>query len=76
MMMGRELVQVNDVPAGNVFAVGGLTGAILRNGTLCGPSDHEIPGNQDAWDGDRAFIVNLAGMYATVSVFYCGLTAF
>ncbi|KAJ1670535.1 Cytoplasmic GTPase/eEF2-like protein (ribosomal biogenesis), partial [Spiromyces aspiralis] len=32
--MGRELVLLDHVPAGNVFAVRGLAGAILRTGTL------------------------------------------
>ncbi|KAI5454887.1 Cytoplasmic GTPase/eEF2-like protein (ribosomal biogenesis) [Naganishia albida] len=35
MMMGRELVPVDFVPAGNIFAIGGLEGKVLRNATLC-----------------------------------------
>ncbi|KAJ9117235.1 hypothetical protein QFC20_000380 [Naganishia adeliensis] len=35
MMMGRELVPVDFVPAGNIFAIGGLEGKALRNATLC-----------------------------------------
>lgn len=59
MMMGRDLVAVEEVPAGNVFAVAGLEGKILRNGTLCGMGDGgEV--QQDA-------IVNLAGLHMTVS---------
>ena len=59
MMMGRDLVAVEEVPAGNVFAVAGLEGKILRNGTLCGLGNGgEV--QQDA-------IVNLAGLHMTVS---------
>ena len=32
--MGRELEALQEVPAGNVFGVGGLEGHILKNGTL------------------------------------------
>ncbi|KAG0234543.1 Cytoplasmic GTPase/eEF2-like protein (ribosomal biogenesis) [Actinomortierella wolfii] len=34
MIMGRELVQLEQVPAGNVFGIGGLEGHILKYGTL------------------------------------------
>lgn len=34
MMMGRDLLAVQRVPAGNVFAARGLEGVVLRNGTL------------------------------------------
>lgn len=33
-MMGRDLEALNEVPAGNVFAIAGLEGKILKNGTL------------------------------------------
>lgn len=33
-MMGRELVAVDEVPAGHVCAIGGLDGAVFRNATL------------------------------------------
>lgn len=36
-MMGRELVPVNEVLAGNVFAVAGLEGKVWRSATLCSP---------------------------------------
>ncbi|KAF3902666.1 hypothetical protein AA313_de0200125 [Arthrobotrys entomopaga] len=35
LMMGRELVSLEKVPAGNVFGIGGLEGKVLKNGTLC-----------------------------------------
>ncbi|KAI1433422.1 P-loop containing nucleoside triphosphate hydrolase protein [Xylaria sp. CBS 124048] len=35
MFMGRNLESLNSVPAGVVFGIGGLEGAILKSGTLC-----------------------------------------
>ncbi|KAK6350065.1 Elongation factor-like GTPase 1 [Orbilia brochopaga] len=35
LMMGRELVALEKVPAGNVFGIGGLEGHVLKNATLC-----------------------------------------
>ena len=32
--MGRDIVAVNEVPAGNVFGVLGLEGSIMKSGTL------------------------------------------
>lgn len=34
-MMGRDLQSLDEVPAGNVFGIGGLEGNVLKNGTLC-----------------------------------------
>ncbi len=36
-MMGRDLVPVNEVLAGNVFAIAGLEGKVWRSATLCSP---------------------------------------
>ncbi|EJU03216.1 translation elongation factor 2 [Dacryopinax primogenitus] len=41
-IMGRDLVPVQAVPAGNVFAIGGLGGVVLRNATLCSPNGASI----------------------------------
>lgn len=41
MMMGRDLVPVSEVPAGNVFAIGGLDGVVLRNATLISPDNDD-----------------------------------
>jgi ribosome assembly protein 1 len=35
LIMGRELVALDSVPAGNVFGISGLEGKILKNGTIC-----------------------------------------
>ncbi|KAJ3019320.1 UNVERIFIED_CONTAM: Cytoplasmic GTPase/eEF2-like protein (ribosomal biogenesis) [Siphonaria sp. JEL0065] len=34
MLMGRELQELDEVPAGNVFGIGGLDGHVLKTGTL------------------------------------------
>lgn len=34
-LMGRDLQPLTSVPAGNVFGIGGLSGKLLKNGTLC-----------------------------------------
>lgn len=52
MMMGRDLIRVQRVPAGNVFAVRGLDSVVLRNGTLM-----RMPGGAPLRD-----VVNLAGL--------------
>ena len=64
MMMGRDLVPVSEVPAGNVFAIGGLDGIVLRNATLCGPSDKCV---EDEWSNDG--YINLASVANQVSFF-------
>ncbi len=69
MIMGRDLLAVNDVPAGNVFAVRGMEGRVLRNATLCSPSliqsypidRHQDPTTIDATMANSTF-VNLAGI--------------
>jgi len=38
LIMGREFVSLESVPAGNVFGIGGLEGKILKNGTICSVS--------------------------------------
>lgn len=67
-MMGRELVPVESVPAGNVFAVRGLDGKVWRNATLCAPtaegisieSSKDLSAHQDC-------LVNMAGVLRYVS---------
>ncbi|WFC98912.1 Cytoplasmic GTPase/eEF2-like protein (ribosomal biogenesis) [Malassezia yamatoensis] len=53
MMMGRDLVAVQSVPAGNLFAVRGLDGVVLRNGTLIRIPQQDAPPSQ---------VINLAGV--------------
>lgn len=57
MMMGRDLVAVDEVPAGHVCAIGGLEGVVPRNATLWAPSASGVA------DGEvRGELVNLAGV--------------
>ncbi|CAN3367429.1 ribosome assembly protein 1 [Diutina catenulata] len=35
LLMGRDLIRVKSVPAGNIVGVRGLDGAILKTGTIC-----------------------------------------
>lgn len=67
MMMGRDLIEVDRVPAGNVFAINGLEGRVMRNATMYassakGLADGDLDNAQeDGW-------VNLAGIIMTVSL--------
>lgn len=42
VMMGRELVPVQSVSAGNVFAIAGLDGKVWRSATLCGAPEGQV----------------------------------
>ncbi|ODV96939.1 hypothetical protein PACTADRAFT_48729 [Pachysolen tannophilus NRRL Y-2460] len=37
LLMGRELIALKEVPAGNIVGIGGLAGKVLKNGTLISP---------------------------------------
>ncbi|GAA5924993.1 GTPase RIA1 [Sporobolomyces koalae] len=62
MMMGRELLAVKEVQAGNLFAIGGLEGIVLRNATLCGIGKGKETKEGKERDEDRECLVNLAGV--------------
>lgn len=49
------------MPAGNVFAIRGLEGTVLRNATLCAPPAGDATETPDAAQASEAF-VNLAGV--------------
>lgn len=66
MMMGRELLAVKEVQAGNLFAIGGLEGIVLRNATLCGMGKDRQVKEGPQRDEDRGCLVNLAGVANTV----------
>lgn len=36
LLMGRDMIPLKEVPAGNIVGIGGLDGKILKNGTLVG----------------------------------------
>jgi ribosome assembly protein 1 len=62
MMMGRELLAVNEVQAGNLFAIGGLEGKVWRNATLCGMGSGKEVKEGAERDEDRECLINLAGI--------------
>jgi ribosome assembly protein 1 len=61
MIMGRELVQVKEVPAGNVFGIGGLEGKVLRNATLCAPGTGRMELTATVGE-EKDCLINLAGL--------------
>jgi ribosome assembly protein 1 len=58
VMMGRELVAVEEVPAGHVCAIGGLEGAVPRNATLWAPNAGGLDESTEVHEG----LINLAGI--------------
>ncbi|KAJ2839941.1 Cytoplasmic GTPase/eEF2-like protein (ribosomal biogenesis), partial [Coemansia erecta] len=58
MMMGREFVRLQEVPAGNVFGIRGVAGAILKSGTLA--SDPQLCPNLAAIHSETYPIVRIA----------------
>ncbi len=56
-MMGRDLVAVDSVSAGNIFAIRGLEGSVWRNATLCVPSS-EITQKEHT----EGWVINLGGV--------------
>jgi ribosome assembly protein 1 len=66
-MMGRELVPVEMVKAGNVFAISGLEGKVWRNATLCAPGG--TLGATSLSDDSARHLLNLGGVNRQVSLF-------
>lgn len=66
MMMGRELVAVQQVQAGDLFATGGLEGKVMRNATLCGMGKGRSVHDGTELEQDRECLVNLAGVINNV----------
>lgn len=67
VMMGRELVEVSQVTAGNVFAIRGLEGKVWRNATLCAPSSAGL-GDSLLSDDLNGFLLNFGGVIRMVRV--------
>jgi ribosome assembly protein 1 len=65
-MMGRELVPVESVQAGNVFAIRGLGGLVWRNATLCAPNANGLEEEQ-AIDTRFDYLINLGALHNAVS---------
>ncbi|KAJ7707159.1 hypothetical protein B0H16DRAFT_1633972, partial [Mycena metata] len=64
VMMGRELVAVDSVRAGNIFAIKGLEGKVWRSATLCAPGAIGIGESPDL-NALKDCLVNLGGVNRT-----------
>ncbi|KII86678.1 hypothetical protein PLICRDRAFT_264227 [Plicaturopsis crispa FD-325 SS-3] len=62
VMMGRELVAVDRVRAGNIFAIKGLEGKVWRSATLCAPSESGVGDEQDP-EIHQECLINLGGVH-------------
>lgn len=60
-MMGRDLVPVESVRAGNVFAIKGLEGKVWRSATLCAPKEDGVLSKGDVVQ-DKECLLNLGGL--------------
>jgi ribosome assembly protein 1 len=67
VMMGRELIPVDSVRAGNTFAIRGLGGKVYRNATLCAPQSIGVPEGTDPIQIQDS-LINIGGVTRTVSV--------
>lgn len=66
VMMGRELIPVDSVRAGNTFAIKGLGGKVYRNATLCAPQSIGVPEGTDPAQVQDS-LINIGGVTRTVS---------
>lgn len=64
-MMGKDLVRVDSVPAGNVFAIRGLEGKVMRSATICAPN-HRGLSDETVEAGNTEYILNLGGVLRPV----------
>lgn len=69
VMMGRELVAVDCVRAGNIFAIKGLEGKVWRSATLSAPGEVGIGDKPDA-SQLRECLINLGGVNRSVCVIF------
>jgi len=67
VMMGRELVPVESVRAGNTFAIRGLAGKVFRNATLCAPQSTGVPEGTNPVQVQDC-LINIGGVTRTVGV--------
>ena len=65
VMMGRELVPVQQVRAGNIFAIKGLESKVWRSATLCGPEENGIGKDPDSVR-QKDCLINLGAVNRTV----------
>lgn len=64
VMMGKELVGVDKIKAGNIFAIKGLAGKVWRSATLCASSEEGI--NEE---NIKDWLINLGGVNRGVIIF-------
>ena len=72
-MMGKDLVRVDSVPAGNVFAIRGLEGKVMRSVTICAPSHQGIM-DEEVEGGNAEYVLNLGGVLRPVKPFPLSLS--
>jgi len=65
-MMGKDLVRVDTVPAGNVFAIRGLEGKVTRSATICAPSRQGLV-DEGVGGGNTEYVLNLGGVLRPVT---------
>jgi ribosome assembly protein 1 len=65
VMMGRELVPVQQVRAGNIFAIKGLESKVWRSATLCSPEENGIGNDPDPMR-QKDCLINLGAVNRTV----------
>ncbi|CAA7261461.1 unnamed protein product [Cyclocybe aegerita] len=61
IMMGRELVPVPQVHAGNIFAIKGLESKVYRSATLCSPTESGL-GDGAVLESQKNYLVNLGAI--------------
>ncbi len=71
IMMGRELVAVDFVRAGNIFAIKGLEGKVYRSATLCAPGEGGVGAGIGELQDPRSWLVNLGAVNRLVSALFC-----
>lgn len=65
IMMGRELMPVDFVRAGNIFAIRGLEGKVYRSATLCAPGDKGVEDEIGELVDPKSWLVNLGAVNRT-----------
>lgn len=69
VIMGRELVAVEEVHAGSLFGMRGLEGVVGRNATLCAFGNGQEVKVEGDRDQDKDCLVNMAGLVNNVCHF-------
>ncbi|KAF5345545.1 hypothetical protein D9758_012021 [Tetrapyrgos nigripes] len=67
VMMGRDLVAVQFVQAGNIFAIKGLEGKVWRSATLCAPGGDYVDDGQMDSQSLKEALINLGRVQKATS---------